>query len=707
MFSPPKEKEKRKPQTWVTVWLEAYKGDVTHVRLPTTLEDLISHARSSMKDCRAEPLHVFAIDGKRITDGNQLKKGVEYIVLRTDDFQSHALVQSPTHIKSPKRSLTLNTQLPCQPSSKFLSPTKKAMAENKIQTIKDIVVQDMLEDDFDQDIDVSPLKPQESSCSPSNSLGQNSLEISTEEFSVVRNPALNEDGKTENHEVKRYENTWDSQYQNLEETQDETIHKQLTQVSGINESSSARTLSESQHRQSQLSQFSGMDTIRSKHMDIHSKHGPPFWEQIRRLGPSLFQTLRNIPESQIDNSVLRELVQEFKLRESAAKINWFRQLEQELRDQYICPDVSGYDILFAEDIRKTLNNTLFSFERNGLLNEMCPRCIISGPTGSGKTTVMYLLTKLLAQKFDKAGKWTEIFIFPVNWKKMLYTDSLDNFYLKFMKHLLSCLCDQREALRPFNSLLHRFFAKLLKQKWLPSLGSKKFEAIFETAAQAIRNIARRILAAWHKNATHEFLTLVFSLPVFLGEVFGFSRSLLVYDHLDKADVKLLPANLSTTTAKYSLFHAIKLSLQHSHSIVSGNIDRLEYILRESKASPIDIRDKFVTIHTVGMVSDSSFETVLPPELIVENIIDLQGIVEQHFIKLEDLKACPGYLALFHKAYKQHVSSPFFEHDASQGPLVIKARNLSINPEELEEYSDILANSWAHTALKPSLLGSGQ
>jgi molybdopterin-guanine dinucleotide biosynthesis protein len=188
-------------------------------------------------------------------------------------------------------------------------------------------------------------------------------------------------------------------------------------------------------------------------------------------------------------------------------------------------------------------------------------CFICGPRFGGKTTLLRTLLLEFLVIFTNTNIFKSIFIVSLDFRRSEIT-SVESFYRFVASSVATALLGQRPDLQLFAHSLSNGFSELLSSprvRHLPKpISSQDY---LRRPMRAVDHVLESIHHAYHEpTERHAFVDRVAGLPQTIAEIFGFSTTLLVVDHLDA-----VPRSLGGL----DLMGAAVASLSRTQSIVSA------------------------------------------------------------------------------------------------------------------------------------------
>lgn len=192
----------------------------------------------------------------------------------------------------------------------------------------------------------------------------------------------------------------------------------------------------------------------------------------------------------------------------------------------------------TETGQKTINWMLDKIK--GLPVEDC-KFVITGPSQSGKTTLLSIAAKLFFQKLQIAGELNHFLMFPLNW--ILYQDKIQNvhkLYHLFVNRTMEILKISRLDLIPIIQPLSNWLNNLICVSGVPPV-SANLTHYPEFPTKKLFEYGRHIHAAWQNARGFEgFIKEIINLPNNVAQLFGFQSAIYIFDHFDDCGYEVTP-----------------------------------------------------------------------------------------------------------------------------------------------------------------------
>ena len=245
---------------------------------------------------------------------------------------------------------------------------------------------------------------------------------------------------------------------------------------------------------------------------------------------------------------------------------------------------------FANDDGTALNGLLASAKRiaNRFMRfsscgsvSIHMRAMITGPHFGGKTTFLRAVFLYILNTLVNTGGFKNVLIIPMDardQKKELKTR--EGFYAFVSNAVIRALLAERPDLQLFSNSLQKAFSQLLvapKVRRLPKpISSQDY---LRRPMKMVDSLLTGLHKLYHDPKGHKmFLEEVATLPKTIGDIFGFPASIVVFDHVDEADV---------TCNNLHLFEFMKRGLAKTQFMLSGTeCERVYDMLEDLYPKPI-------------------------------------------------------------------------------------------------------------------------
>ena len=300
-------------------------------------------------------------------------------------------------------------------------------------------------------------------------------------------------------------------------------------------------------------------------------------------------------------------------------------LENTLINQYIAPSTVVLNTPIGIEMQAWMIERL-----KGLMPEEI-RFAITGPSQSGKSTLLFSALSLFFQKLLITNETSNYLLFPVNWLlQQLYLDDLNKIYALFISTALKMLRNARMEFIPIMVPFKQWLLSLINHQVLSPLPP---QIVHYTSFphDAVMSIGKAIHDAWSKpNQFKQFLREVINFPNHLAKAFGFKSAVYIFDHFDLCGYQISPSDPFTTENQNS----VALS-----EIVCEAINSCPFFV----ASQSDV--DFFNCFSIQDYRQLSTERIISVE---GNEKELQVQQPSLILNIEHCRGCPAYCAMFQR-----------------------------------------------------------
>jgi hypothetical protein len=325
------------------------------------------------------------------------------------------------------------------------------------------------------------------------------------------------------------------------------------------------------------------------------------------------------------------------------------------------------------------------------------RFVITGPSQSGKSTLLSLFVSLFYQKLQVASDAGSYLVVPFNWYfHEMYLVDISKLFEIIVSATLNALRVARMELIPIVHVLHQWLVSLLTIPTFPSLmipQSKKADPVWY---RGMVDIGRRIHRYWNKKDTSWaetavvkskirednnfslFLNEVCAFPQRISRVFEFKSAVLVYDHFDVSSFLLEPGeHFPESNEPVSLFAALWNGARDGPFFIASRSDEaLLGLFRE-----FDIED-YRQLSTERLIDQREGRELVIPQL-------------ELALNVNMCRGCPAYLALYERVVELAKESQERAAVKSQFSRLKSVVDISRNEmlrQELVRLAVLLANA---------------
>ena len=217
------------------------------------------------------------------------------------------------------------------------------------------------------------------------------------------------------------------------------------------------------------------------------------------------------------------------------------------------------------------------------------KLLITGPHGSGVSSLMSMIGKELAFQLAASDEWKRHFIFGFDIAEFLtnYTHDFASMYKGMIELVLNAISIQKPNVAPYATKIKKQMLSILDFE-VPSKGLHPFIEV--------EQIAKLYSALWRNpEALENWITGIFSLPEVLSRALGFNAMTIFIDNLEQGDIALSNYAPFTESPKtIFMIEHIKYALTRSNFVISSG----DYtILQPVDEGGIDITKGLQTVST--------------------------------------------------------------------------------------------------------------
>ncbi|OHT10577.1 hypothetical protein TRFO_20071 [Tritrichomonas foetus] len=299
------------------------------------------------------------------------------------------------------------------------------------------------------------------------------------------------------------------------------------------------------------------------------------------------------------------------------------EFENALLSQYIAPTT----VINHTPLGQQTTNWMME-KLKGLPAEDC-RFIITGPSQSGKSTLLHIAASLFFNKLQLAGETIHFLMFPLNWLlHQIYIDDVVKLYHLFVKTTLDMLQICRLEFIPLMQSLTNWLFNLITIPGLPAM-PPTLSHFPDFPVHELNELGKRIHNTWFReDGFHDFVEEIVNFPNNLAKIFGFISAIYVYDHFDACG------------------YQINVPVEQFPAPYQEPVNLSELICDSLKGCPFFIASQndgdFFNIFSVQEFHQLSTERLIASKGERELVV-LQAKV---LITMDMCRGCPAYCALF-------------------------------------------------------------
>jgi hypothetical protein len=161
------------------------------------------------------------------------------------------------------------------------------------------------------------------------------------------------------------------------------------------------------------------------------------------------------------------------------------------------------------------------------------RFVITGPSQSGKSTLLEIAVRLFLQRLQLSGSSGGYLFVIVNWELHgEFIDDLSQLYLIVVTATINGLRCSRMQMIPILDELFKWFASLLNSRFVPPI-PQRLRDFKDFPAGAVAALTHQIHDTWHcDDGLTSFLRTITGIPAMLASAFGLEEVVYVFDHFD-------------------------------------------------------------------------------------------------------------------------------------------------------------------------------
>ncbi|OHT02614.1 hypothetical protein TRFO_07027 [Tritrichomonas foetus] len=338
-----------------------------------------------------------------------------------------------------------------------------------------------------------------------------------------------------------------------------------------------------------------------------------------------------------------EFITKAESQETAQKQFWIKELNSLLDKMNFCEKTKG---LFLENeiheyVKKVVLGHRF-ISGNGALHRL--NIGIIGPTKSGKSTLLYLLSQELLLDLIVCDDWKKSFIFPMNFNQIASKiEKYKEFYLEMIQNICFALVKQKPTLQKWISSIKKYYESLI-DKPIPLILSKScmINKYILNIQNKLMEVGSFVNNAWNTPSGFEWwYTLIFELPSLISSVLGFEKTIYIIDNLEKCDLTLEPHKpFNSTSQVVILSEHVKNALSRNDYIFAcHNMEYMYSMLPSIDNDGIDLFSTTDFVTTNGISTDIVEND--PPLLMILDTEELPFVM-----KGCDCDGVPNYILLW-------------------------------------------------------------
>ena len=263
--------------------------------------------------------------------------------------------------------------------------------------------------------------------------------------------------------------------------------------------------------------------------------------------------------------------------------------------------------------------------------EQC-QFVVTGPSQSGKSTILSLLFSVFYNKIQVSDEADNYLFFPINF--LIHQICLEDFqklYSLVITTTINMLRASRFQLIPLSNILHQWLISLVTSNALLPLPAP-IQHFPNFPCDVIQQIGRKIHEHWVGKRMREFLTETLNFPNAIAHAFNFKSVIYVLDHFDAFGYEIKPVDHfeSSEEEPVSLSELICTTIANSPYFVASQNDPDFFQI-------FSLKD-YHHLKTEHLITDD-----IDRELIVQQA--------QFVMDASMCRGCPAYVAQFNHIYE--------------------------------------------------------
>ena len=301
---------------------------------------------------------------------------------------------------------------------------------------------------------------------------------------------------------------------------------------------------------------------------------------------------------------------------------------------------------------------------------------IIGPRKSGKSTFLRLLADEALVDLAATGEWKKTFVFILDWTKI---SPIAQDFAEFYHGMVAVTCQhlqwQRPHLAKHLSMIQKYFNSVTSLKNSPKF-TKAFMVDDDTRVLSInlQKISDRMSSLWNDpTALVQWITSVIRFPIEIAKAFGFSKTLMIMDHVDTADVILsgLTDPFIESKEVVCLLDVIKFTIKSVNFIMACQDQSHFYAVLPSSTedNTTNLNDHIELVSMIGLVPE--------PDDNRQFVINLVGVVAPIPFTVDTCGGVPSYLQIW-----EELNAMYDELEASEDDKEEKQVMLNVHVQEI-------------------------
>ena len=297
-------------------------------------------------------------------------------------------------------------------------------------------------------------------------------------------------------------------------------------------------------------------------------------------------------------------------------------LEDSLLSQFIGPSTVINNTPLGQETTSWMLDQI-----KGLTIDQC-QFVITGPSQSGKSTLLSILTSVFYQKLQVSNEMDNYLFFPINWLiHQACIEDVQKLYFLIVTTTINMLRASHLELLPIISSLHQWLLSLVEMNALLPLPAPIIH-FTGFPCDIINQIGRKIHDHWTQKHFKSFLADTINFPNLIANAFQYKSVVYIIDHFDAAGYIIRPVDHfeNSEDEPVTLSDIIYESISNSPYFVASQNDSDFFQI-------FDISDSNRQISTEYLIKGEGEK-----ELFVQQ--------SQIVLNMSMCKGCPAYCARF-------------------------------------------------------------
>ena len=267
----------------------------------------------------------------------------------------------------------------------------------------------------------------------------------------------------------------------------------------------------------------------------------------------------------------------------------------------------------------------------GMKAEDC-RFVVTGPSQSGKSTLLSIAVSLFYQKLQLTDEATNYLIVPINWfLHQIYIEDFQKLYGLMVSTVLNAIRASHMRFVPIMGALHQWFISLVHIPAFPPIPPSVLH-FTPFPVNVVVEIGKNIHDAWNrKDGLKRFMNEIVNFPSKMASAFNFKSAVLVFDHFDASGFIIEPGDrFPESRESVNLGGLLSDACSEGPFFVASQDDGEFFKLFNV--------DKYTHISTERLITDKGEK-----ELVVTQ--------SQITVNMDMCRGCPAYCAMFIRVCK--------------------------------------------------------